>query len=126
MAYHKTENGHMSLPEKNSGEAGNTSLEATIGAAGEAAIADIMIQQPNQTGEAAGTSITQDSAESSSIQPTHEEVLREIASIEGFGNSTLENVAQLAELCAKGAPSEKDFQRIKGLISQSSAQERKV
>jgi hypothetical protein len=75
----------VSLPEKNSDGAGNTLLETTIGAAGKAVktLADKMIQQPNQTGEAAGTSVTQDSAESNSIQPTHEEVFPEIASIEG-------------------------------------------
>jgi hypothetical protein len=124
----------MSLPEKNSDAAGSTSSETTIGAAGEAVkpLADKMIQQVTQTGDAVRTSMTQDSAESSSIQLTHEEVFPEIASIEGSessstGNTPVENVAQLAELCAKGTPSEKDFQRIKGLISQSmgSAQERK-
>jgi hypothetical protein len=125
----------VSLPEKNSDGAGNTPVETTIGAAREAVktLADKTIQQPNQTGEPAGTSMTQDSAESSSIQATRDEVFPEIASIEGsessfIGSTAVENVAQLAELCARGTPSEKDFQRIKGLISQSigSAQERKV
>jgi hypothetical protein len=128
----------VSIPEKNFDGAGSTSSETTIGAAGEAVkpLADKMIQQATQTGDAVRTSMTQDSAESSSIQPTHDEGFPEIASIEGSkssstgntGNTAVENVAQLAELCAKGMPSEKDFQRIKGLISQSvgSAQEQKV
>ena len=123
----------MSLAENNSEGAGNTLLETTIGAAGDAmkTLAKKMIRRPNQTGKAAGTLMTPDSAES--IQPTHEEVSPAIAPFEGsessfIDNTAVENVAQLAELCAKGTPSEKDFQRIKGLISQSmgNAQERKV
>ncbi len=113
----------VSAPEKNSDGAGNAPLEITIEAVGEL-LADKTIQLPDQTGEGAATSPSQNSAYSSKIQSTNEEALPENVSIEpsdsnATGSSAVENVAQLAKLCAMGTPSEKDFQRIKRLISQS-------
>jgi hypothetical protein len=110
----------VSLPEKNSEESGDTPLETTIAEAAKVV-----------TGEGPATLMSQDSTNISDIRPTYGEVFPEIASIEGSesnstGNTAVENVAQLAELCAKGTPSEKDFQGIKGLISESSVQERKI
>ena len=68
--------------------------------------------------------MSQNSGYSSKIESTNEEVLPDTVLIESSELSTtdssaVENVAQLAKLYAMGTPSEKEFQRLKGLISQS-------
>jgi hypothetical protein len=126
----------VSLPEKNSeGGVGKTPWETTIVEAGEAVkpLGDKMSQLPDPIEEGAATSMSQNFAYNSKIPSTNEELLPDTVTVEPSeasitGSSAVENVAQLAKLCAMGTPSEKDFQRIKGLISQSlgDAQERKV
>lgn len=66
----------------------------------------------------------QSSFHSSKVGPTSEEMLSGTASIETFEVSTtdgsaVESVAQLARLYAMGAPSEKEFQRLRELVSHS-------
>jgi hypothetical protein len=95
----------------------------TIGETGEVVmpLADTL---PDQKGEGAAISIIQNSAYSSKIESTNEEVLPDTVLIEPSELSTtdssaVENVAQLAKRYAMGTPSEKEFQRLKGLISHS-------
>ena len=110
----------VSLPEKKSEEAHDTPLKTTVADAGKVV-----------TREGPATLMSQDSANISEIGPTYGEIFPGIASNEvsetkSAGNCAVENVAQLAELCARGAPSDKDFQRIKDVNSElGRVQERK-
>jgi hypothetical protein len=112
------------IPNKNlEGGEEKASLETTIGETGEVVmpLADTL---PDQKGQGAAISISQNSAYSSKIESTNEEVLPDTVLIEASELSTtdssaVENVAQLAKLYAMGTPSEKEFQRLKGLISHS-------
>ena len=112
------------IPNKNlEGEEEKAPLETTIGKTGEVVmpLADTL---PDQKGQGAAISISQNSAYSSKIKSTNEEVLPDTVLIEASELSTtdssaVENVAQLAKLYAMGTPSEKEFQRLKGLISHS-------
>jgi hypothetical protein len=85
-------------------------------------LADELIQLPDEA--CAAISMNQNSGYSSKIVSTNEEVLPDAVLIEPSelnttNSSALENVARLAKLYAMGTPSEKEFQRLKGLISQS-------
>jgi hypothetical protein len=87
-------------------------------------LADELIQLPDEAGQRAAISMNQNSGYSSKIVSTNEEVLPDAVLIEPSelnttNSSALENVARLAKLYAMGTPSEKEFQRLKGLISQS-------
>ena len=63
--------------------------------------------------------MSENSACSSKIELINEEILPDtILSERSPDSSVVENVAQLAKLYAIGTPSEKEFQRIKGLIPQ--------
>jgi hypothetical protein len=100
----------VSFPEKSSEEAGDTPVKTSISEAGNVV-----------TGESPATSMTQDSPNVSDIGPTYGEIFPGIASVEASEsnsaeNSAVEKVAQLAELCARGPPSEQDFQRIKDAV----------
>jgi hypothetical protein len=94
------------VPEKNSeGGAGKAPSETTIGKASEVVMPITM---------------SQNSGCSSETESTNEEILPDtVLSESSPDSSVVANVAELAKLCAKGTPSEKEFQRIKGLISQS-------
>jgi hypothetical protein len=82
--------------------------------------ADRMIQLPDETGQSAATSMTQNSACISKIESTNEEILPDtVLSEPSTDSSVVANVAQLAKVYAMGTPSEKEIQRLKGLISQS-------
>ena len=88
------------------------------------ALADKMSQVPDENGQSATISKSENSDCSSKIESTNEEVLPDTVLIEASELSTtdssaVENVAQLAKLYAMGTPSEKEFQRLKGLISHS-------
>jgi hypothetical protein len=79
-----------------------------------------MIQLPDETGQSGAISMSQNSAHSSKIVPTNEEVLPDAVLIEPSklsttNSSAVEDVARLAKLYAMGTPSEKEFQRLKGL-----------
>ena len=65
--------------------------------------------------------MSQNSGCSSETELTNEEILPDtvLSEIPPLDSSVVAKVAQLAKLCAMGTPSEKEFQRIKGLISQS-------
>jgi hypothetical protein len=64
--------------------------------------------------------MSQNSGCSSETESTNEEILPDtVLSESSPDSSVVANVAELAKLCAMGTPSEKEFQRIKGLISQS-------
>ena len=79
-----------------------------------------MIQLPDENGQHAAISMSENSACSSKIESTDEENLPDtILSESSTDGSVVENVAQLAKLYAMGTPSEKEFLRIKGLIPQS-------
>ena len=98
-------------------------METTIGKTGEVVmpLADTL---PDQKGQGAAISISENSAYSSKIELSNEEVLLDTVLIEASELSTtdssaVENVAQLAKLYAMGTPSEKEFQRLKWLISHS-------
>jgi hypothetical protein len=114
------------VSEKNSeGGAGKAPSETTIGKASEVvmpisfALADKMIQ-PDENGQSATISMSQNSGCSSETESTNEEILPDtVLSESSPDSSVVAKVAQLAKLCAMGTPSEKEFQRIKGLISQS-------
>ena len=56
---------------------------------------------------------------SSSAEVLPDTVLIEPSELSTTDSSAVENVAQLAKLYAMGTPSEKEFQRLKGLISHS-------
>jgi hypothetical protein len=115
------------IPEKNlEGGEDKATLDTTIGKTDEVVmpVADEMIQLPDQTGPGAAISVRQNSFHSSKVEPTSEEMLSGTASIETFEVSTsdgsaVESVAQLARLYAMGAPSEKEFQRLRELVSHS-------
>jgi hypothetical protein len=80
------------------------------------ALADNMIQVPDENGQSATISVSENSA----CSTTNEEILPDtILSERSPDSSVVENVAQLAKLYAIGTPSEKEFQRIKGPIPQS-------
>jgi hypothetical protein len=90
----------------------------------EKAPLEITIGKTGETGRDAAIPMDQNSAYSSKIESTNEEVLPDTVLIEPSELSTtdsiaVENVAQLAKLYAMGTPSEKEFQRLKGLISHS-------
>ena len=112
------------IPNKNlEGEEEKAPLETTIGKTGEVVmpLADTL---PDQKGQGAAISISENSAYSSKIELSNEEVLLDTVLIEASELSTtdssaVENVAQLAKLYAMGTPSEKEFQRLKWLISHS-------
>ena len=112
------------IPNKNlEGEEEKAPLETTIGKTGEVVmpLADTL---PDQKGQGAAISISENSAYSSKIESSNEEVLLDTVLIEASELSTtdssaVENVAQLAKLYAMGTPSEKEFQRLKWLISHS-------
>jgi hypothetical protein len=102
------------VPEKNFGKTDEVVMP----------VADEMIQLPDQTGQSAAISVRQDSFHSRKVESTSEEMLSGTASIETFEVSTsdgsaVESVAQLARLYAMGAPSEKEFQRLRELVSHS-------
>ena len=115
------------IPEKNlEGGEEKAPLDPTIGKTDEVVmpVADEMIQLPDQTGPGAAISVRQSPFHSSKVGPTSEEMLSGTASIETFEVSTtdgsaVESVAQLARLYAMGAPSEKEFQRLRELVSHS-------
>jgi hypothetical protein len=91
------------IPKNLEGGEQKAPLETTIGKTGE---------------------VVMNSAYSSKIESTNEEVLPDTVLIEPSELSTtnniaVENVAQLAKLYAMGTPSEKEFQRLKGLLSHS-------
>ena len=112
------------IPNKNlEGGEEKAPLETTIGETGEV-VMPLADKLPDQKGQGAAISISQNSAYSSKIETTNEEVLPDTVLIEPSELSTtdssaVENVAQLAKLYAMGTPSEKEFQRLKGLISHS-------
>ena len=112
------------IPNKNlEGGEEKAPLETTIGETGEV-VMPLADKLPDQKGQGAAISISQNSAYSSKIELTNEEVLPDTVLIEPSELSTtdssaVENVAQLAKLYAMGTPSEKEFQRLKGLISHS-------
>jgi hypothetical protein len=100
-----------SIPKNLEGGEEKAPLEITIGKTGE-------------TGQGAAIPMSQNSAYSSKIESTNEEVLPDTVLIEPSELSTtdssaVENVTQLAKRYAMGTPSEKEFQRLKGLISHS-------
>jgi len=115
------------IPEKNlEGGEETAPLDTIIGKTDEVVkpVADELIQLPDQTGPGAAISARQNSFHSSKVEPTGEEMLSGTASIESFEVSTIngsavESVAQLARLYAMGAPSEKEFQRLRELVSHS-------
>ena len=119
------------IPNKNSeGGEGKAPSETTIGNPSEVAmpiglpLADELIQLPDEAGQRAAISMNQNSGYSSKIVSTNEEVLPDAVLIEPSelsttNSSAVENVARLAKLYAMGTPSEKEFQRLRGLISQS-------
>jgi hypothetical protein len=115
------------VPEKNSERGvGKALTETIIGKTKEVvmpinlALADKMIPVPDENGQNATISMSENSACSSKIESTNEEILPDtILSERSPDSSVVENVAQLAKLYAIGTPSEKEFQRIKGLIPQS-------
>jgi hypothetical protein len=113
-----------SIPNKNlEGGEEKAPLETTIGKTGEV-VMPLADKLPDQKGQGEAISISQNSASSSKIESTNEEVLPDTVLIEPSELSTtdssaVENVAQLAKLYAMGTPSEKEFQRLKGLISHS-------
>lgn len=115
------------LPEKKPEDgAGKAPTETIIGKSNEVAVqislalADQMIQLPDENGQHAAIFMSENSACSSKIESTNEENLPDtILSESSTDSSVVENVAQLAKLYAMGTPSEKEFQRIKGLIPQS-------
>ena len=112
------------IPNKNlEGGEEKAPLETTIGETGEV-VMPLADKLPDQKGQVAAISISQNSAYSSKVESTNEEVLADTVLIEASELSTadssaVENVAQLAKLYAMGTPSEKEFQRLKGLISHS-------
>ena len=112
------------IPNKNlEGGEEKAPLETTIGETGEV-VMPLADKLPDQKGQVAAISISQNSAYSSKVKSTNEEVLPDTVLIEASELSTadssaVENVAQLAKLYAMGTPSEKEFQRLKGLISHS-------
>jgi hypothetical protein len=119
------------MPNKNlEGEEGKAPSETTIGNPSEVAmpiglpLADELIQLPDDAGQRAAISMNENSARSNKIETTNEEVLphtvfSKASELNTTNSSALENVARLAKLYAMGTPSEKEFQRLKGLISQS-------
>ena len=119
------------MPNKNSeGGEGKAPSETTIGNPSEVAmpigllLVDELIQLPDEAGQREAISMNQNSGYSSKIVSTNEEVLPDAVLIEPSelsttNSSAVENVARLAKLYAMGTPSEKEFQRLKGLISQS-------
>ena len=115
------------LPESNSEDrTGKALTETIVGKKNEVvmpinlALADKMSQVPDENGQSATISKSENSACSSKIESTNEEILPDtILSERSPDSSVVENVAQLAKLYAIGTPSEKEFQRIKGLIPQS-------
>jgi hypothetical protein len=114
------------IPKNLEGGEQKAPLETTIGKTGEVVmpVADKLTQLPDQTGQGAAIPTSQNSAYSSKIESTNEEVLPDTVLIEPSELSTtnniaVENVAQLAKLYAMGTPSEKEFQRLKGLLSHS-------
>ena len=86
-------------------------------------LADELIQLPDEAGQRAAISMNQNSGYSSKIMSTNEvlpdAVLIEPSELSTTNSSAVENVARLAKLYAVGTPSEKEFQRLRGLISQS-------
>ena len=119
------------MPNKNlEGEEGKAPSETTIGKTSEVVmpisptLADRMIQLPDETGQSAAISMSQNSARSNKIETTNEEVLPhtvliKASELSAADSSDVSKVAQLAKLYAMGTPSEKEFHRLKGLISQS-------
>jgi hypothetical protein len=112
------------------GGAGKAPSAMTIGKTSEVlmpislTIADKMIQLPDETEQSATISMSENYAYSSKIDPTSEEVhpdtvLSEAPGLSATDSSDVSKVAQLAKLYAMGTPSEKEFRRLKGLISQS-------
>ena len=101
----------------------NKNLEGGEEKAGEV-VMPLADKLPDEKGQGAAISISQNSAYNSKIESANEEVLPDTVLIESSELSTtdssaVENVAQLAKLYAMGTPSEKEFQRLKGLISHS-------
>ena len=115
------------LPERNSEDGtGKALTETIVGKKSEVvapinlALADKMSQVPDENGQSATISKSENSACSSKIELTNEEILPDtILSERSPVSSVVENVAQLAKLYAIGTPSEKEFQRIKRSIFQS-------
>ena len=119
------------MPNKNSeGGEGKAPSETTIGNPSEVAmpigllLVDELIQLPDEAGQREAISMNQNSGYSSKIVSTNEEVLPDTVLIEPSelsttNSSAVENLARLAKLYAMGTPSEKEFQRLRELISQS-------
>ena len=79
------------------------------------ALADKMSQVPDENGQSATISKSENSACSSKIESTNEEVLPDtILNERSPDSSVVENVAQLAKLYGIGTPSEKEFQTDQG------------
>ena len=115
------------LPERNSEDGTGKALTETIVEKKNEvvmpinlALADKMSQVPDENGQSATISKSENSACSSKIESTNAEILPDtILSERSPDSSVVENVAQLAKLYAIGTPSEKEFQRIKGPIPRS-------
>jgi hypothetical protein len=79
------------------------------------ALADKMSQVPDENGQSATISKSENSDYSSKIESTNEEILPDtILNERSPDSSVVENVAQLAKLYAIGTPSEKEFQTDQG------------
>ena len=85
---------------------------------------DKMIQLTDVTDQSATISMSKNCAYNNKIYSTCEEVLPrtvlfEAPNLGAAESSDFSKMAQLAKLYAMGKPSEKEFQRLKGLISRS-------
>jgi hypothetical protein len=115
------------VPDKNlEGGAGKAPSETTIGETREVVmpmsftLTDKMIQATDVTEQSATISMSKNCVYNNKIYSTCEEVLpRTVLKLGAADSSDFSKMAQLAKLYAMGKPSEKEFQRLKGLISQS-------
>jgi len=119
------------VPDKNlEGGAGKVPSETTIGETREVVmpmsftLTDKMIQLTDVTDQSATISMSKNCAYNNKIYSTCEEVLprtvlSEAPKLGAAESSDFSKMAQLAKLYAMGKPSEKEFQRLKVLISRS-------
>jgi hypothetical protein len=119
------------VPDKDlEGGAGKVPSETTIGETREVVmpmsftLIDKMIQLTDVTDQSATISMSKNCAYNNKIYSTCEEVLprtilSEAPKLGAAESSDFSKMAQLAKLYAMGKPSEKEFQRLKGLISRS-------